>query len=108
MAIGAKRICTYPGCQRTSSTTRCEAHPYERPRRQGGQNYGRRWRNLRNAFIKAYPLCKHCQEKGRIKAAQDVDHIDPFDGPDDPRKYDWTNLQSLCRSCHNKKTAGQG
>lgn len=37
--------------------------------------------------------------------ANTVDHIDPVDGPGDPRFWDQTNWQALCSSCHSKKTA---
>jgi len=51
-----------------------------------------------------HPICKHCEEAGRVTAAQDVDHRTPFQGLDDPLRLDWNNLQSLCRHHHNIKT----
>jgi len=53
------------------------------------------------------PLCVHCTEEGRTTAAQDVDHIKPFKGKDDPLRLDWDNLQGLCRKHHNRKTSGE-
>ena len=48
------------------------------------------------------PLCAHCLAKGHTMPATLVDHIVPL--PEGPR-LDMDNLQSLCRSCHAKKTA---
>ena len=57
--------------------------------------------------IRRDPLCEECKRKGRVTLATDVDHIEPFDGVSDSRRLEWNNLQSLCRSCHNEKTARQ-
>jgi len=56
------------------------------------------WRNLRNAYIMEHPLCASC---GR--GADMVDHIVPINKGGAP--LDPSNLQSLCNSCHNKKSA---
>jgi 5-methylcytosine-specific restriction protein A len=61
------------------------------------------WRKCRDAFIKANPLCSHCESRGRIKPADVVDHVkERRDGGAD---YEWSNLQSLCHPCHNHKSA---
>lgn len=57
-------------------------------------------------FLQAHPLCAdpygiHAEE-GQAVAATVVDHIKPKRrGGRDA----WDNLQALCESCHNKKTA---
>jgi len=62
------------------------------------------WRKLRDAQLAVEPLCRHCREQGRTTAATDVDHILAInDGGD---AWDGENLQSLCRSCHSRKTRG--
>ena len=68
------------------------------------RGYDSKWKNLRNAFITENPLCKHCEEQGRTTPATEVDHIKAFCGKNDPLRLDWQNLQSLCHSCHVKKT----
>ena len=37
-----------------------------------------RWHKLAKAFIEDHPLCEECKRKGIIKAAECVDHIDPW------------------------------
>lgn len=55
----------------------------------------------RKSFLARHPLCVKCQEAGVVSAAEEVDHIVPlFKGGAD----DETNLQSLCRDCHELKT----
>jgi 5-methylcytosine-specific restriction protein A len=66
--------------------------------------YGARWKQLRAAQLWREPLCRHCQEQGRITAATDVDHIEPHKG-NLVLFYAPANLQSLCHSCHSAKTA---
>jgi 5-methylcytosine-specific restriction enzyme A len=49
-------------------------------------------------------LCVHCWALGRVEVAVEVDHIVPlcmggFDSDD--------NKQSLCRSCHQSKSADE-
>ncbi|HZK89764.1 MAG TPA: HNH endonuclease signature motif containing protein [Stellaceae bacterium] len=68
------------------------------------RGYDRAWTKVRNAFIKAHPLCQHCEAKGLVVAASEVDHVIPI--PVDPsRRLDPTNLSAICRSCHRAKTA---
>ncbi|WP_338075709.1 HNH endonuclease signature motif containing protein [Chengkuizengella sediminis] len=63
------------------------------------------WRTVRQqALTRDRNLCQHCLKQRQITPADMVDHIVPV-------KVDWSlrldlsNLQSLCNSCHNKKTA---
>ena len=67
------------------------------------RGYGSSWRRLRGWFIKRYPLCAHCEAKGKTTAATDVDHIKPFQGINDPLRLATSNLQSLCTKCHYDK-----
>jgi 5-methylcytosine-specific restriction protein A len=48
------------------------------------------------------PRCSVCQA-----VATEVDHLVRHDGPDDPRFWDWKNLDSKCHRCHSRKTATQ-
>ena len=69
------------------------------------RGYGRPWQKLRRAFLDEGPLCVECTAAGRLGIlANEVDHIVPTTGPDDPKHYDWDNLQGLCKSCHSRKT----
>lgn len=70
------------------------------------RGYDSDWERLRSRKIRTNPLCEECERQGLVVPAQDVDHIVPFEGRADPKRLDWSNLQSLCRSCHNRKTHG--
>jgi 5-methylcytosine-specific restriction endonuclease McrA len=64
---------------------------------------GRRWRELRAAFIARNPLCAdplswHAMLGQRVPA-EDVHHVVPLrEAPH--MAYCWSNLLSLCRVCH--------
>jgi len=84
-----------------------------KPRRDTRQSaskrgYDSRWKKLRNAFIQHNPVCEHCERNGQTTRATEVDHIKPFKGYGDPLRLDVSNLQSLCHSCHVKKTHRDG
>jgi 5-methylcytosine-specific restriction protein A len=64
-----------------------------------------RWRTLRQAKLDKDPLCSVCLQRGILIHATDVDHLEPHDGPGDPRFWDWANLDSKCHRCHSRKTA---
>lgn len=62
-----------------------------------------RWQKVRNAYIRRHPLCEHCLARGEMVAGTEVDHI--VEIKDGGSKLDFSNLQTLCRSCHAIKTA---
>jgi predicted kinase len=64
------------------------------------RGYGRRWRKLRARHIASEPLCRECRKLGRVRAGEVVDHIRPHDGRE-ALLYDETNLQTLCKRCHD-------
>lgn len=66
--------------------------------------YGRSWQRIRQQQLNRQPLCEACNARGRIRAAQEVDHIVPLS---DGGTNDAENLQSLCKSCHSKKTRAE-
>lgn len=59
------------------------------------------WRAVRAAFLRRNPACAECSDPATV-----VDHIVPI------RKgghlVDEANLQAMCASCHNRKTAQGG
>lgn len=57
----------------------------------------RRWKRFSVFYRKSNPFCVSCG-----KFADDVDHIIPIAEGGSP--YDEKNLQSLCKSCHAKKS----
>ncbi len=94
--------CAHQGCPNVTRERYCEAHAAESSRYDqergsaSSRGYGASWRKLRAWYLARNPLCVMCG-----KAAREVDHILPReDGGTD----DQENLQSLCKSCHSKKT----
>lgn len=64
----------------------------------------RGWKKLRAAHLRRHPLCEECLKRGIVTIATDVDHIVPHRG-DPSLMWNPENLQSLCHSCHSRKTA---
>lgn len=66
--------------------------------------YGRRWRNLRKAFLTENPLCVMCADEGRMTPATEVDHIKKHSG-DVVLFFDASNWQGLCAYHHRSVKA---
>ena len=64
----------------------------------------RRWGVLRRmVFERDGWRCVVCGRAGRLEC----DHITPMQREPGQDPYDMNGLQSLCRSCHLEKTAGE-
>ena len=65
---------------------------------------GRRGVEQRKRRLAAEPLCRDCDEKGRVTAATVPDHIIPLaqGGPDTD-----DNIRCLCEACHVIRTNEQ-
>jgi 5-methylcytosine-specific restriction endonuclease McrA len=78
----------------------CAIHRAEYDKRRGSpesRGYDRAWRKLSKQVIKEEPLCRRC----RLKNSVMTDHILPKRlGGTDAR----SNLQALCKDCHDEKT----
>lgn len=62
----------------------------------------RRWTRVRRAVLDRDGWrCRRCGRAGRME----VDHVIPLDRGGAP--WDPANLQTLCRSCHIRKTANE-
>ena len=61
------------------------------------------WRKCRASYIHNNPACEICYKKGYMVKADVVDHIQPIRLGGE--RLDADNLQSLCHSCHNSKSA---
>lgn len=68
------------------------------------RGYGGEWERISLMKRRECPVCEVCNDA----PADDVDHIIPFDGLNDPKRTEWQNLQSICRRCHNGKTHRRG
>ena len=111
--------CRYPGCKAVlSEPGYCHRHQYfdkeqDRKRRivsdktrssAKERGYSFSWHKVRTLYLLANPLCVSCEKRGRLTPATCVDHIVPHRG-DDSLMWDEDNFQSLCQSCHSRKTA---
>jgi 5-methylcytosine-specific restriction protein A len=72
------------------------------------RGYDSRWRRARKAWLSQHPLCVSChREHNIVTAATVVDHIIAHKG-DVKLFWDTNNWQSLCASCHSRKTTNEG
>ncbi len=80
--------------------------PVAKPKRlkTSAQGYGWRWQQARLVHLRHEPLCRECAKVNRVEAGTDVDHIVSH-RMDMGLFWDRSNWQTLCRSCHSKKTA---
>lgn len=66
--------------------------------------HSKRWKELRNNYIKKHPLCAICLASGKVVSAEDVHHKDSFNNyvrnERISKAYDETNLMSLCKKHH--------
>lgn len=99
----APTICSK--CRRPKpSGQRCGCSPVERApdpnNRERAKPYSTpEWKALRSEWLKSNPVCACCGARASV-----VDHVRPWRG-NRQAFLDRSNLQSLCRSCHSKKTA---
>lgn len=114
MAMKPLRPCRHPGCYALVPDGYCEAH---RPKRTHDRSEeAQRWRwmyqtdewrlDLRPTQLLQEPFCRECIRQGDRVRATDVDHIKPHRG-DWAVFTDRANLQSLCHSCHSRKTMAE-
>lgn len=71
-----------------------------------------RWRKIRTLHLQANPLCEECKRQGRITPAEEVHHIVSFMSVQPAKRievaYDLSNLESICKVCHQKEHHGRG
>lgn len=106
-----KKPCRYPGCAELTDELYCVKHKHLMDR-----NYNKyerddlsrtfyntpEWRAVRAKKLNITPVCEICH----IKKATLVDHIKPI--KEGGSRLDLDNLQSLCWSCHSKKSILEG
>lgn len=114
MAMKPLRPCRHPGCSVLVREGYCEAHkPKDRARR-SEEAQAWRWmystdewtQDLRPAQLLREPFCRECARRSLRIPATDVDHVEPHRG-DWAKFTDRENLQSLCHSCHSRKTMAE-
>ena len=107
----APQVCNHPGCNEVTHARYCDKHTREMSQRYNRYQRDRtaqtfyessQWRNLRRMKLNDSPMCEECRRGGTLVKATMVDHIIPI--RQGGEKLDLTNLQSLCHSCHSRKT----
>lgn len=93
-----------PDCTTLTTTRRCPDCTTKHRRlthnpHRSAIYHSKRWHSLRRQLLADHPYCP-C---GAL--ATQVDHIHPLRDDGDP--YDQANLQTLCASCHSRKTASE-
>lgn len=109
----ALKPCKKPGCPNLTRGVYCDEHKgvYVKGRDYRAENEGRirnklydtaRWKKLRTIQLRRSPLCEMCLQRGVIKQGAHVDHIKSSAAGG--AFFDINNLQTLCHSCHSRKT----
>lgn len=104
------RPCRHPGCAALTREGYCPKHKPKPAARRVSAAY-HSWYSLpvwtddlRPAQLLAEPWCRDCARRGIRTRATVVDHVQPHRGDWD-KFIDRGNLQSLCKGCHDRKTA---
>lgn len=105
-----QRPCSYPGCPNLCDGPYCSDHRtnanknydrYQRNQATAAIYKSKHWQSTRKKYYEAHPLCEDCLLEERLTPADEVHHIIPLSAGGEP--YDFSNLRSLCRSCHLKE-----
>ena len=121
--------CRHPGCPNSTTETYCPVHEKIENRRKlpcrhpacpelvpegtndgfcdehkrpsaAKRGYGRPWRRASKEYLWRNPLCVECGNPAEV-----VDHKTAVEAGGE--MWDESNWQSLCKRCHDKKTAKQ-
>lgn len=109
MPYKMKKPCSFAGCTAfaVDGSQYCAKH-----RKQSASDYNRYvrrddirhmyntvWKQVRKAYASQHPLCEQCLKDGHAVLMDEVHHILPVSRGG---TNDFSNLMSLCRSCHEK------
>ena len=105
------RMCKAPGCQRLTAEGYCPDHKPKAERKESAAwhhlytnpRYG--WKRRRDAQLAREPFCRECARHGLRVRATVADHVIPHRG--DLELFLHGDLQSLCESCHGRKTMAE-
>ena len=115
MPYKPKKPCRHPGCPELTNEVFCEKHKKESnriynqyQRDELSRTFYRtpRWVETRKRKLQISPFCEECRKNGTITTGRLVDHIIPIKQGGAP--YDLDNLQTLCWSCHSRKSIQEG
>ena len=66
----------------------------------------KKWRKLRDIYLKEHPLCERCSAAGRAQIAEHVHHkieLDEKNYKNPMIALNPDNLEALCFDCHSKE-----
>lgn len=115
MPYRPKKPCRQPGCPELTNDVFCEKHKKENnkiynqyQRDELSRTFYRtpRWIETRKKKLHLSPFCEECKKVGTMVVGKVVDHIVPIKQGGEP--YDLDNLQTLCWSCHSRKSIEEG
>jgi 5-methylcytosine-specific restriction protein A len=115
MPYKPQKPCAYPNCTELTRERYCEKHKYQETKDYNDNRRDRtaqtfyesqQWRQVRKMKLTADPFCEECRKGGILIKAAVVDHIIPI--KQGGSALDMNNLQSLCWSCHSRKSAVEG
>ncbi len=104
MSKAPLKPCAKVGCRELVRGVRyCKAHTRDESARVQSQDrgYNERWKLIRRLYVQKHPLCEVCMAPVEI-----VHHKTPI--AEGGERYNYDNLQSLCRVCHGKAHGGGG
>lgn len=105
MPTKPRKFCSACGIKHSNGGNYCTVHMRLSPRsmKRADPFYtSRLWRRTRSYHIQREPLCRECKNQGINTPGEHVDHIKPI--KQGGHATDSDNLQTLCASCHSKKT----
>lgn len=115
MPYKPKKPCRFPNCPELTNETFCDKHrkednkiynQYKRDELSKTFYRTKEWRDIRQKKLKISPLCEECKKNGTLVIGKIVDHIIPIKQGGEP--YNLENLQTLCWSCHSRKSILEG
>lgn len=115
MPYRPRKPCRFPGCPELTDETFCEKHKkddnriynqYKRDELSRTFYKTQQWQKIRKIKLQQSPFCEECKKNGTIVVGKIVDHIIPIKQGGAP--YDLNNLQTLCWSCHSRKSIQEG
>lgn len=108
--MAARRPCGHPGCRELigkDDRGRCPEHRKAREKilyRERGsaaeRGYDSRWARFRTMYLAANSICA-C---GCGRPSEEIHHIKPVTGKNDPLFYEESNLLALTKGCHSALT----
>lgn len=112
MAMKPLRPCRHPSCCELTREGWCSKHKPKDRRSADAAAWHKLYGldiwidDLRPTQLINEPFCRECARRGERVRATEVDHIVPHRG-DMALFTDRRNLQSLCKSCHSRKTLAE-